>query len=162
MRRKHQRKNKGLEKMVRKYTVDIAEAARKLGTTPSVIYTRMRKWGWTLEEATTIPLRGGRYAKKEISDKEVYGGCKKYKTFDESCVRGTKIFCDYVPEKIQDETKYTYLGGWRIVYLNYIKKGEYKFQAFNTDGREYLTNDPIEIYSILEEIFANLCGKFQK
>lgn len=142
----------------KKYAVSITKAAKELGVRPTVIYNRLHK-GWSLEKATTQPVRIWKNEKKQLSDKEVWGGQKKYKTFDESCVRGTKIFCDKEPEKIHDETKYTYLGGWRIVYLNHIKKGEYKFQAFNTDGREYLTNDPIEIYSILEEIFANLCGK---
>ena len=145
--------------MVRKYTVDIAEAARKLGTTPPVIYTRMRKWGWTLEEATTVPLRGGRYAKKEISDKEVYGGCKKYKSYDECKWAHMKVFSDGEPKKRDIQNNFNSIGGWKIIYLDYVKKGECRFQALNTDGRFYQTNDPIEIHSILEEIFANLCGK---
>lgn len=50
------------------------------------------------------------------------------------------------------------VGGWKIIFLNYVKKGEYRFQAQNTDGRSYKTNDPIEIQSILEEVFCNVCG----
>ena len=50
------------------------------------------------------------------------------------------------------------VGGWKIIFLNYVKKGECRFQAKNTvDHRLYATNDPVEIHSILEEIFGNIC-----
>ena len=59
--------------------------------------------------------------------------------------------------KVVDTENYTNIGGWRIIYLNHVKKGEYRFQAYNTDGRSYKTNDAIEIQSALDEIFANVC-----
>lgn len=138
----------------RKYPISIANAARKLGVNPNVIYFRL--WaGWPLEEAITTPPR--KRNKREIKDKEVFEMPKKYKSFDESCMRNAKVFCDKDPEERDDLTNYTTVGGWRIIYLNHVKKGEYRFQAYNTDGRNYKTNDAIEIQCALEEIFENVC-----
>ena len=140
--------------MKRKYPVSITKVAKELGMHTSAIYNRMRT-GWSYEEAITKPKAVKKI--REVSDKEVWGGCKKYKSFDESCIRGKKIFCDKDPEKTQDFTNYTNVGGWRIIYLNHVKKGEYRFQAYNTDGRSYKTNDSIEIQCALEKIFTNVC-----
>jgi len=65
-------------------------------------------------------------------------------------------------EKVISEIKFQknfcdIFGGWKIFYLNYAKRGEYRFQAYNTDGRSYMTNDSIEIQCALEEIFKNIC-----
>lgn len=142
--------------MNRKYAVNIADAARKLGCRTNVIYFRLHS-GWSLESATTQPV-SQRLQKKELSDKEVYGGGKQYKSYDDSCMRNEKIYADDFPEcKKHNKNEYYSVGGWKIIYLNYVKKGEYRFQAVNTDGRSYATNDPIEIQSILEEIFCNVC-----
>lgn len=54
------------------------------------------------------------------------------------------------------------VGGWKIIFLNHVKSGEFRFQALNTDGRFYQANDPVEIYSILEDIFGGLCDKNKK
>ncbi|MBQ8981604.1 MAG: hypothetical protein IJ077_08360 [Eubacterium sp.] len=105
-----------------KYGVNIAYAARKLGTHPNTIYKRIKDLGWSVEKATTEPLRQWK--------------------------------CD---SKVIDTENYTNVGGWRIIYINHVKKGEYRFQAYNTDGRSYKTNDAIEIQCALEEIFANVC-----
>lgn len=73
-------------------------------------------------------------------------------------MRNKKIYAADFPEcKNLDKNEYYSVSGWKIIYLNYVKNGEYRFQAVNTDGRRYATNDPIEIQSYLEEIFDNVC-----
>lgn len=142
----------------KKYAVSITKAAKELGVRPTVIYNRLHK-GWSLEKATTQPVRKWKNEKKQLSDKEVWGGCKKYKSYDECKWAHMKVFSDGEPKKRDIQNNFNSIGGWKIIYLDYVKKGECRFQALNTDGRFYQTNDPIEIHSILEEIFANLCGK---
>lgn len=89
---------------------------------------------------------------RELPEEEFYASLlkRKYYLCRDCCTKSRRIDANFN------------VGGWKIIYLNYVKKGEYRFQALNTDGRFYQTNDPIEIYSILEDIFGNLCEKNQK
>lgn len=146
--------------MKKKYNVKIADAAEKIGVHVNTIYWRINQKGWSVEKATTTPAK--QVTHKELPDRQVFQQEKEYKTFDESCMRHKKIYADEFPEKIKkvDKGENYSVGGWKIIFLNYVKKGECRFQAQNTDGRLYATNDPIEIHSILEEIFGNICDKF--
>lgn len=106
-----------------------------------------------------------RVCKKDLPESDFYASslkkndhiCRKcHKEY--SILKQKQYRCEEEAFKERDfQKKCQVVGGWKIIFLNYVKKGEYRFQAQNTDGRNYMTNDPIEIRSILEEIFENVC-----
>jgi len=99
-----------------------------------------------------------RVCKRELPESDFYSSCLKNK--NHICRKCLIEYCKQKQKQYRcEETALQdyIVGGWKIVFLNYVKKGEYRFQALNTDGRFYQTNDPIEIQSYLEEIFANVC-----
>lgn len=103
-----------------------------------------------------------RCCEQDLPESDFFPSWLKHQNY--VCKLCLKIGQDEVKKqkKAEYERILSTVGGWKIVFLNYVKKGEYRFQALNTDGRFYQTNDPIEIYSILEDIFANLCEENKK
>lgn len=111
-----------------------------------------------------------RVCKKDLPESDFYASCLERNDhicrkchIEYSKLKQKQYRCEEKAFKERNfQKKCQVVGGWKIIFLNYVKKGEYRFQAQNTDGRFYQTNDPIEIYSILEDIFANLCEENKK
>lgn len=140
--------------MKKKYDFSITEVARKFGVRPATIYNRIYD-GWPVEKAISIPPQK---RKKRVITAENPCNKRKYKTFKESCYNHLKVFADESELKKENYVvDFTPLSGWRIVILNHTKRGEYRFQAYNTlTGEFFKANDSEEIKRIMYKIFANL------
>lgn len=79
--------------------------------------------------------------------------CKKcHNEYTTEYMRKHKITNKQRQEKKDERNFNKYLGGYKISILNHIKKGEYKYVIFSTNGQSFMTNDNIDFMKKIKEL----------